>query len=70
MILPVWCGKMWRMGVVVVVFSDLVASTVLLTRLGDDLMDRLMNDDASARVFAYIASGLGVAFGDPPGGGR
>ena len=59
MILPVWCGKMWRMGVVVVVFSDLAASTVLLTRLGDDLMDRVRRAHVEYVSTAVVTSGEG-----------
>jgi class 3 adenylate cyclase len=45
------------MGVVVVVFSDLVASTVLLTRVGDDLMDRVRRAHVEDVSTAVVTSG-------------
>lgn len=60
MILPVWCGKMWRMRVVVVVFSDLAKSAPTTATSASSCVP---TDRVLASIFAY-SSGLGVAFGD------
>lgn len=52
------CAKMSRMGgVAIVVFSDLVDSTALLARLGDDRMDRLRRTHVEDVSSAIAVSG-------------